>query len=207
MEYSETIGHIGSLSDARDESLGQEEEGASPQAPTAPVCEREFDLFYRTYRKYVYDLCRRRLSFEEDIRDLESVVWTEVYRFFERFRCEDPRRLLYQLIKWRARDCYRRMQRKKQEDYGTELEDVQLMKLMQDARPHAPRPEDTMALQQVLMEEEPMDREILFGRFVEGLTWEELSARHDVHRNTLLRRAKASLKRLRTRLEEVYPQE
>lgn len=168
---------------------------------------RDFDRYYRTYRMVVHDLCRRRFSNEEDAGDLESVVWTEVYRFFDRFQTEDPRKILYQLIKWRANDLYRRLSRKKQENTELDLEDGHLMRLIQEGRPQEPSPEEKLALAQVLTNEPAEDRQILFGRFVEGLSWEELAARHTLHRNTLLRRVKSSLARLHEQLKDVRPME
>lgn len=167
----------------------------------------KFDKFYKLYRFYVYNLCRCRSKNEDEARNLESIVWAEVYRHFERFECDDPRGLLYQLISWRAKDLFRQKIQAMQEGARIDMEDSKLIRLMEKSQEKAISREDKISLNQALSDEVPEDRNILFGRFVEGLTWEELASRHDLHRNTLLKRVKGSLKRLRSRLEETYPLE
>lgn len=190
--------------------MSMTETAQTPTTPsaTAALNERKaFEGYYRLYRLFVFDQCCRRFSNREDARDLESLVWTEVLRFFDKFQGDDPRRQLAQLIGWRAKDLYRQKYRTVQEVQGLEVEDSHLIHLMEQGAGRELPMEDRLSLQQVLAKETPQDRRILFGRYVEGRSWEELSTTHELHRNTLLKRTKAALQRLRRRLQELSPSE
>lgn len=163
-----------------------------------------FEHFYRQYRVYVHGLCRRRFTNTEDVHDLEATIWTEIHRFFERFQLEDPRPLLHKLVTWRARDLYRKRYKEREHFPELNLEDGELLRLMEEVLPTRPRHDERLALLKVLEEENELDRALLFGRYLEGLTWEELAARHQMHRNSVQKRSKASLSRLRTMLEANY---
>lgn len=160
-----------------------------------------FESFYKSYRLYVRDLCRKRFSNEEHAKDLESVVWVEVYDLFERFCHGDPRRLLYQLVSWRARDLYRQHYRLAAHESPEDLEDASLARFLVEIQALSCSVETKLALKHALQREDLEDRQILFGRFIEGMAWEELSVRHELHRNTLLKRVKSSLQRLRHEME------
>lgn len=167
----------------------------------------DFEKYYRLYRMVVYEQCRRRFASEEKAKDLESIVWTEVYRSFERFHIDDPRGILCQLVTWRARDLYRQQYKEAERMASVTVEDDHLLQMMERAQPKQLGPEEQMALSQVLQKESAEDRRLLFGRFVEGLSWEELATRHSLHRNTLIKRVKLSLGRLRERLSAPLPVE
>lgn len=175
-------------------------------ADEGAVLSVDFSSFYRKYRLYVFDLSRKRLAREEDARDLAATVWAEVFQHFDRFQGGDPRRILAQLVTWRARDVYRQQYRGQSHKVECLAEDQYLVDLLEQLQP-SKSPEDGLALQQVLLEEPEIERKLLFGRFVEGLSWEELSSRHSLHRNTLLKRVKSSLARLRLKLEAPMPME
>jgi RNA polymerase sigma factor (sigma-70 family) len=159
------------------------------------MSEQQFESFFRMYQVYVRELCVARCRSTGDAADAESTVWYDVYQAFDKFQVEDPRPRLYQLVVWRVRNLYRSGARKY--EYATEHDD--LCRVLEDAVPQA-TPESQMQLKQLLEQEPPLERELLFGRFVEGLTWEELATRHQLHRNTISRRTDEALTRLRKRL-------
>jgi len=162
----------------------------------------QFEQFYRQYRLYVHALCCRKFARPEDAEDLESLVWIEIGESFDKFNRDSPRSLLYKLVDWRSKDLYR--QRYRTKNYETELDgkDKALLQLLEKASTSQHSKEEQMTLHQILAKESELDRLILFGRYVEGYTWEELAKRHNLHRNTLLKRSHAALKRLKVLLQD-----
>jgi len=175
-------------------------EGFRRMTATQAVDRETFEHFYKNHHSHVAELCRRRFAKEQDAEDLAALVWMEVYRFFEKFHTENPRPSLYRLVNWRAGDLYR--QRYRHRFHGALLhpEDESLLEMMREKHPDI-GPDEKVALAQALQHEEAEDRQLLFGRFVEGLSWAELATRHGIHRNTALKRIKLSLHRLRKHLE------
>lgn len=169
--------------------------------PVSTEITRSFESFYREYRLYIHGLCRLRFADTEDTYELESIVWTEVYQVFERFQTENPRTLLYQLVAWRARDLYRKKYKEQELLAELEVEDYSLLLMMEQSSSVLPTHELRMTLVELLQLESPEDRELLYGRFVEELSWKELAEKTKMHRNSLQKRAQASLHRLRERLQ------
>ncbi len=160
-----------------------------------------FEDFYRRYRVYVHGLCRKRFSNIEDVHDLEALIWTEIHRHFDRFQLEDARPLLHKLVTWRARDLYRKRYKEREHFPELNLEDGELLRMMEEVMPTRPRHDERLTLVKALQGENELDRALLFGRYLEGLTWEELAVRHQMHRNSVQKRSKASLERLRAMLD------
>lgn len=164
--------------------------------------EEELEQFYRTYRIYVHAMCRKKLARLEDAEELESLVWMEVFKSFDKFNVHVPRVLLRQLINWRAKDMYRQMYRDAGYEYIEWSQDEKaLLHLFERSRSSISR-EEQVALHQALALEHVEDRQILIARYVQGHTWEEISEQHNLHRNTLLKRSNAILNRLKRRLLE-----
>jgi len=163
---------------------------------------QEFEAFYRLYRLYVHGLCRQRLRQVGDICELESLVWMDALRNFAQFQQGEPRRLLYRLVSWRANDLYRKRQRAQEPTEATALEDDAIAHWFTDGRIHEPQTELQMTLQKLLAKESSEDRRLVFGRCIEGMTWEELASRHRIHRNTAQNRVDGLLKRMRKQLKE-----
>ena len=155
--------------------------------------EATFKSYHQRYVKYVRVLAASRISSPSDRDDLESIVWLDVIRNFNRFDVPDPRGLLQQLVRWRARDLYRFHR----SEHPTELQSEQLIALMEERQPESFSSENRLQLQQALHHESPEDRNILVGRYIEGKTWDELATQHGMHRNTVSRRATEILNRLR----------
>lgn len=146
-------------------------------------------------------LCLSRAHSLQDAEDIASLVWIDVYRQFEKFGVEDPKGLLHQLVVWRTRDWYRSAYFSKR----TEKPEKQLVELFAAMNPTFNMVEQKVLLEQALSQESEADRAMLFGRFVEELTWEELAAEFQMHRNTVSRRIMAVLTRVRALLEETAP--
>lgn len=160
-----------------------------------------FDVFYRGYRPYVQGLCRKRSRQVQDTCELESIVWFDVYQHFPKYQEGDPRTLLYRLVSWRANDLYRKQRRDSDAKDALQVEDQALLSWLQMGS--SVRTDEQMAIREALLAESEGARELLFGRFIEGLTWEELGARCGCHRNTAQKQIQQSIKRLRARLQSM----
>ncbi len=154
--------------------------------------EAEFRSFYKEHQRFVHHIAASQLSSAGDVGEVESLVWYDIYRHFERFQVEDPRGLLRRLIKWRTSNFHRTYQTFRRVD----VQEERLYELFHSASTTLDA-ETRLSLQEALSQEQPQDISILFGRYIEGMTWEELATQHGLHRNTVWKRTRAALKRLR----------
>lgn len=167
--------------------------------------ETAFNVYYKEHSSFVRRLCQKKMPQHEAAMDLESIVWVEVHKSFERFDRESPRGLLKQLINWRAKDLYRQLYRPVNQNQEL-FEDEQASQLHQRASNGCTAQEaqgavdQTLDLFDALASEDEESVELLVDRFVKGYSWEELSQKYKVHRNTLLNRSNATLGRLRSQL-------
>lgn len=116
---------------------------------------------------------------------------------------DNPRPLLQKVLRWRANDLYRQKYRavRQNEELVSHCDDL-LLGLMDQASTSSLSQEDRLSLHNALTQESKETRELLVARYVEGKTWEELASQYQLHRNTLLKRTNAAIKRLRQQLTE-----
>jgi len=167
----------------------------------SPVEKSPFDTFYQRYAPYVMLCARARTSSANDAEDLQSIVWLDIYQQFDRFKVEEPRGQIHQLVRWRAIDLHRHL-RADRYVQSTEEQLVNLLIEQVESVSEATQTNARLYLEQVLQSESSEDKEILVGRYIEEKTWEELAEQMAMHRNTVYRRAEACLKRLRQTIEE-----
>jgi RNA polymerase sigma factor (sigma-70 family) len=164
---------------------------------------KERDAFYRKYRLLIHALSSRRFNKREDAEELESIVWRDIFKNFSEFQMDNPRPLLQKVLRWRANDLYRQKYRavRQNEELVSHCDDL-LLGLMDQASTSSLSQEDRLSLHNALTQESKETRELLVARYVEGKTWEELASQYQLHRNTLLKRTNAAIKRLRQQLTE-----
>lgn len=155
-----------------------------------------FEAFYRQHHSYIYHLCKRRFRRHTEIEELVSLVWLDIYKSEVHKSLHSPRTALYNLVQWRATDLYRKRRRRQELTQDLRIEEDSLFHLMEEQEGSTLSLETQLSLKQLLDKESPLNQGLLVGRYVEGLSWSELAARYDVHRNTAFNRVQDSLARL-----------
>ncbi|TNE46479.1 MAG: sigma-70 family RNA polymerase sigma factor [Deltaproteobacteria bacterium] len=157
-----------------------------------------FESYYHEYEVFVRVLCASRTTNPVDADELMALVWFDVSRQFQELKHMEPRQMLARLVRWRAYDWFRARAASRLVAVGEEA----LLDLLAWDAQQSLGLDARLSLEQALAAEEPKDRAILVGRYVEEQTWEELAEQLHMHRNTVHRRAMAALKRMRQRLQE-----
>jgi len=162
--------------------------------------EQAFAKFYDNYRESIYRFVLLRVSDKERAEDITTNAFIKIYDYLRGGnKIENFRALLYQIARNLIIDFYRQ---KRQETFS--IDDFK-EKNISEERSLEKEIDTKLTLEKIkknLKRLPGSDQEIIILRFVEGLSFKEISKILDINEDTAKQRSHRALKRLK---ELIFP--
>lgn len=158
-----------------------------------------FEMIYKTYAGFVYNVAFRFLRHEEDAREVSQEVFWNVYQKLKHFRFESSfKTWIYRITVNHTINYRKKMSRHQAVSYEEHLDRGQVQENSQ-----LNQEDQTKMVDQLLQHLNPEQKLCIILRHIQGLSYEEIAQTLNVNINTVRTRLNRAREKLLTLKEKV----